>query len=132
MVTGAAFGAGPQRGVVDLSGGQPVSQKPALPKLNLNAAQREQIRQALLTKQTQVEFKLKTTKAAQSFVPQVGAKLPRGIKPNGLPSELTKQIPKLSDYGYAKMKDQILLVNAMSGKIVEVIPEKNPQTAGQP
>jgi len=47
------------------------------------------------------------------------------------PSGLTQQIPQLADYGYAKMKDQILLVNAMTGKIVDIIPETQPQTSGQ-
>jgi hypothetical protein len=36
---------------------------------------------------------------------------------------LTQQIPELADYGYSKMKDQILLVNELTGKIVEIIPE---------
>jgi hypothetical protein len=44
---------------------------------------------------------------------------------------LTQQIPELADYGYAKMKDQILLVNAMTDKIVDIIPETQPQTGGQ-
>jgi len=29
------------------------------------------------------------------------------------------------------MKDQILLVNAMTGKIVEIIPETQPRSTGQ-
>ena len=41
----------------------------------------------------------------------VGAKLPNGVKPDGLPSELTQKISQVCDYGYAKMKDQILIVN---------------------
>jgi hypothetical protein len=44
---------------------------------------------------------------------------------------LTQQIPELADYGYAKLKDQILLVNAMTGEIVEMIPETQAQTTGQ-
>lgn len=45
------------------------------------------------------------------------------FKPDGLPSELTQQIPQLADYGYSKMKDQILLVDEMTGKIADIIPE---------
>jgi hypothetical protein len=52
----------------------------------------------------------------------------RGVKPDGLSSELTQKIPQLADYSYAKMKDQILLVNAVIGKIADVIPETQPQT----
>jgi hypothetical protein len=119
------------RGAVEQSGGNIVPQNPSPPQLHLNAAQRERIRQTLLTKDTEVEFKLKATKPAKDFNPKIGATLPKGVKPDGLPSELTQQIPQLADYGYSKMKDQILLVNAMTGKIVDIIPETQPQTSGQ-
>ncbi|MGE5366623.1 MAG: hypothetical protein ACM3PO_05045 [Betaproteobacteria bacterium] len=116
---------------MEQSGGNVVTQNPSLPQLHLNAAQREQIRQTLLTKHTEVEFRLKTTQSVKDFDPKIGAKLPKGIKPDGLPSELTQQMPQLADYGYSKMKDQILLVDAMTGNIVDIIPETQPQTSGQ-
>jgi hypothetical protein len=119
------------RGAVEQSGGSIVPQNPSLPKLRLNDAQREQIRQTLLTKDTEVQFRLKATQSAKNFTPKIGATLPKGVKPDGLPSELTQQIPGLADYGYSKMKDQILLVNEMTGKIVDIIPETQPQTSGQ-
>jgi hypothetical protein len=119
------------RGAVEQSVGSIVPQNPSLPKLHLNEAQRERIRQTLMTKDTEVEFRLKTTQSAKDFTPKIGAALPKGVKPDGLPSELTQQIPELADYGYSKMKDQILLVNAMTGKIVDIIPETQPQTSGQ-
>lgn len=118
-------------GAVIQSGGSIISQNPSLPKLNLNAPEREQVRQVLLTKHTEVEFRLKATKSAKDFTPTIGAKLPKGITPDGLPSELTQKIPQLADYGYAKMKDQILIVNELDGKIAEIIPETQPQTTGQ-
>jgi hypothetical protein len=109
-------------GAVTQSGGN-VSQNPSLPKLNLTAAQREQVRQVLLTRHTEVEFRLKATKSAKDFTPKIGVKLPKGVKPDGLPSELTQKIPQLADYGYAKMKDQILIVNELTGEIADMIPE---------
>ena len=111
------------RGAVEQSGGS-LPQNPSLPKLNLNDDQRQQIRQTLLTKHTEV-------KSAEDFTPKIGAKLPTDVNPDGLPSELTQQVPQLADYGYAKMKDQILLINEMTGEIVDVIPESQPQTTGQ-
>jgi hypothetical protein len=129
-MNGLALAADNTRGAVDLSGGNVVPQNPSLPKLHLNDAQRERIRQTLLTKDTEVEFRLKTTKSAKDFTPKIGAKLPTGVKPLGLPSDLTQQIPQLADYGYSKVKDQILLVNEMTGKIVEIVPETQPQTSG--
>jgi hypothetical protein len=119
------------RGAVEQSGGKLVPQNPSPAKLHLNDAQRERIRQTLLTKDTEVEFKLKTTKSAKDFTPKIGAKLPRVIKPHGLPSGLIQQIPDLADYGYSKMKGQILLVNEMSGKVVDIIPETHPQMSTQ-
>ena len=74
---------------------------------------------------------MKTTKSAKDFTPTIGAKLPDGVKPDGLPSELIQQMPQLADYGYAKMKDQILIVNELTGKIADIIPETQPQTTGQ-
>src|SRR5215831_2232475 len=130
ITSAVAPGAENTHGAVTQSGGS-ISQSPSLPKLNLNAAQREQVRQALLTKHTEVEFRLKATKSAKEFTPKIGAKLPKGVKPDGLPSELIQRIPQLADYGYAKMKDQILIVNELDGKIAEIIPETQSQTTGQ-
>ena len=130
-MSGLAPAADNTRGAVEQSNSNVVPQNPSLPKLHLNEAQRERIRQTLLTKDTEVEFRLSTTKSAKDFTPKIGATLPKGVKPDGLPSELTQQIPELADYGYSKMKDQILLVNEMTGKIVDIIPETQPQTSGQ-
>jgi hypothetical protein len=90
--------------------------------LHLTDAQRAQIRQALAGLQTQVEFKLKKVKKAKDFTPTVGAKLPKGVTPHGLPGSLTQKIPGLGDYAYVKMKGEVLIVNAMSHKIVDLIP----------
>jgi len=119
------------RGAVEQSGGNLVPQNPSPSQLHLTDAQRERIRQTMLTKHTEVEFQLPTNKSAKDFTPKIGAQLPQGVKPVGVPSELIQEIPELADYGYSKMKDQILLVNAMTGKIVDIIPETQPQTTGK-
>ena len=130
-VPASTFAADRTTGAVEQTGGNMVPQNPKLPAIKLTSAQREQVRKILLTKHTEVEFRLKAAKSAKDFTPQVGAKLPTGVKPDGLPSDLTQANPQLADYGYAKLKDQILLVNEMTGKIAEIIPETQPQTAGQ-
>lgn len=130
-IPAGSLAAGKTPGAVEQTGGTMVPQNPKLPAVKLTSAQREQVRKILLTKHTEVEFRLKAAKSAKDFTPQVGAKLPTGVKPDGLPSDLTQAIPQLADYGYAKMKDQILLVNEMSGKIAEIIPETQPQTTGR-
>lgn len=111
---------------VSLSNGTRVPSNRSLPKLNLTNMQREQIRKAVLTEHTEVEFRLKSTKSAKDFTPAVGAKLPKGVKAHALPTAVLAQIPQLRDYMYVKMKDQVLIVNGMTSKIVDVFPETQP------
>ena len=82
-------------GAVVLSDGTRVSQKPDLPRLNLTNQQREMICKSVASQHADVEFRLKSTKSAKSFTPKVGAKLPKGVKPYGLPSEVLGKLPKL-------------------------------------
>jgi hypothetical protein len=119
-MTVSAPAADDTRGAVEQSGGS-LPQNPSLPKLNLNDDQRRQIRQTLLTKHTEV-------KSAEDFTPKIGARLPTDVTPDGLPPELAYQVPQLAN---SKMKDQILLINEMTGEIVDVIPESQPQSTRQ-
>lgn len=116
------------QGAVELSNGTNVPQKPSLPKLNLTNAQREQIRKGVLGQNTEVEFHLKTTKSAKDFTPKVGAKLPKGVTGHSLPPAVLSQLPQLRDYKYVTMKDQVLIVNAMTKMIVDVFSETQPLT----
>jgi len=128
MLGGAAFSrAQPnERGAVELSNGTAVSQKPSLPKLNLTNQQREQVRRTVLTEHNEVEFRLKATRAAKDFYPAVGATLPKGVKAHSLPTRVLSQIPQLRDYMYVKMKDQVLIVNGMTNRIVDKFSETQP------
>ena len=113
-------------GAVELSNGAKVGQKVTLPKLSLSNAQREQIRKAVASQNSDVEFRLKAVKKAKDFTPQVGAKLPKGVKPLGLPGAVLAKLPQLGDYGYVTMKNQVLLVDALTMKIVDVFSETQP------
>jgi hypothetical protein len=114
------------QGAVELSNGTKVPQNPSLPKLNLTNVQREQIRKTVLTEHNEVEFRLKATKPAKDFTPAIGATLPKGVKAHSLPTQVLSQIPELRDYKYVKMKDQVLIVNGMTNKIVDLFPETQP------
>jgi hypothetical protein len=114
------------QGAVELSNGIKVPQNPSLPKLSLTNMQREQIRKTVLTEHNEVEFRLKATKAAKDFTPTVGAKLPKGVKAQSLPIRVLSQMPELRDYMYVKMKDQVLIVNGMTSRIVDMFPETQP------
>lgn len=114
------------RGAVELSNGTKVPQNPSLSKLNLTNAQREQIRKAVLAEDNEVQFRLKATKPAKDFNPVVGATIPKGVKGESLPTPVLSQIPELRDYMYVKLKDQVLIVNGMTDKIVDMFSEAQP------
>lgn len=103
---------------------------PNQPPLALSAEDRERVRVAVAAQHNDVEFRLKETKPAKDFTPQVGATLPKGLHPDGFPRDLLAHLPQLRDYSYVAMKDQVLIVNAMTRKVVALVPE-TPQTTGQ-
>ena len=103
---------------------QPVpNEQVSLPPLHLSEQQHEQIRQALKTVHTEFEPNTKAIKPAANFEPKIGAKLPKQLKPTGLPQDLIQKIPALADYGYVKFKGQVLIVNEMTATIVDLMPE---------
>ena len=114
------------QGAVELSNGTKVPQNPSLPKLNLTNTQREQIRKAVLAEHNEVQFRLKATKPAKDFNPIVGVTIPKGVWAQSLPTPVLSQMPELRDYLYVKMKDQVLIVNGMTNKIVDMFPETQP------
>lgn len=126
MLIAAGAPALAQQGAVELSNGAAVAQNPKLPKLNLTDVEREQIRKGVARENTEVEFNLKATKAAKNFIPAVGDKLPKGVKGHSLPPTVLRQLPQLSDYKYVKMKGEVLIVNAMTKMIVDLVPETRP------
>ena len=103
--------------------GGAVSQTSSPPPLQLTDAQRAKIKQVLSGKDSEVSFLLKTTKTAKSFDAKVGEKLPSGLKEHALPQPLISEMPDLKRYAYLKFKQQVLIVNPMTHKIVDMFPE---------
>jgi hypothetical protein len=94
-----------------------------IPPLALSDAQRSRIKTVLADKNTEVSFALKSAKGAKSYEPSVGAKIPKGLKPHAFPPPLIYEMPMLKRYTYLKFKDQTLIVNPMTRKIVEIVPQ---------
>jgi hypothetical protein len=103
----------------------PVAQNPTVPRLRLSDAQRADIQKALSQQHSEVSFGLKTAKAAENFEPSVGSAVPKSLKPHALPRPLIYEMPLLKRYTYLKFKHQVLIINPMNRKIVEVFPETN-------
>jgi len=127
-VSPAAFAQGGESnhpGAVVQSAPPPVPQRQSVPPLHLSDAQRAQIQQAVSGKDTEVTFTLKATKAAAQFAPQVGAKIPKGIKAHPLPRPLIYEIPELKRYTYLKLKGEVLLVDPMTDKVADMFPQQS-------
>jgi hypothetical protein len=101
----------------------PVSQNPSVPPLALSPAQRAKIQQAVKSEDTEVSFALKVAKSAQNFEPSIGTKVPGALKLHPLPRPLIYEMQALKRYTYLKFKHQVLIVNPMTRKIVEMFPE---------
>lgn len=66
-----------------------------------------------------------------NFEPRVGASITSAIKPHPLPRPLVNQLPELKEYYYARLDNNVLVIDPMSKKIVDVIPHRS-TTAGKP
>jgi hypothetical protein len=91
--------------------------------LSLSDTQRARIESVLSRKDTSVSFALKNAKSTKSFEPSVGAKIPKGLKPLAFPQPLIGEMPQLKQYAYLKFKDQTLIVNPMTRKIIDILPQ---------
>jgi len=115
--------AGPQSGAVEQTVPPPVAQNQKPPPLKLSDDQRAKIRQAVNGENTEVQFTIAPNKPAKGFAPSVGAKIPAGLKPHTLPPPLLADMPALKRYTYLKFKQQVLIIDPMSRKIVDMFPE---------
>jgi hypothetical protein len=115
--------AGPNSGAVEQTIPPPVAQDQKPPLLRLSDDQRAKIRRAVSGENTEVQFSLKSNKPAEGFTPSVGAKIPAGLHPHTLPPPVLAEVPALKRYTYLKFKQQVLIVDPMSRKIVDMFPE---------
>jgi|SRR5579871_5309950 len=118
-----AGAAGPSPGAVEQTIPPAVGQNQKPPPLQLSDDQREKIRQAVSGENTEVQFSLKSNKSSEKFQPSVGAKIPAGLEPHTLPPPVLAEMPALKRYTYLKFKQQVLIIDPMSGKIVDMFPE---------
>lgn len=109
--------------VITQNVGPAISQSRSAPPLALSQAQRQNIRAAVRSEDSEVSFALKNAKAAQSFEPSVGAKVPKGLGLHPLPHAVAAEIEPLEHYSYVKFKNQVLIVNPMTRVIVDMFPE---------
>jgi hypothetical protein len=88
--------------------------------LHLTEAQRQKFRAVVADDKTDVTFKDDATKADKDFTPSLGATIPAKLPMQAMPPALSAKLPMLADFSYIKMKGQILIVNPMSKKILDM------------
>jgi len=86
------------------------------PPLALTEAQRQRVAQAV-SKEDALE------KPPADFHPAIGAKVPtqKKLAAHPLPRPLVYEIPVLKQYYYARLPDQVLIIDPMTQKIVDII-----------
>lgn len=123
VCAGATIASAAGNAAVPQTVGPAVSQAVSVPALRLSEGQRSRIRAALSSKDTEVSFGLKSAKGAANFAPSLGAKVPGALKLHPLPGPLVYEMPSLKRYMYVKVKHEVLIVNPMTRKIVDLFPE---------
>lgn len=66
-----------------------------------------------------------------NFEPRIGADVTKEIKPHPLPRPLVNVMPDLKHYYYAKLDQNVLLIDPLSMKVAEVLP-RQAASDGQP
>lgn len=116
-VAGTGVALAGNAGATNVPGIKGGGEKTAKEPLALTDAQRQQVREAVAAADT-------ADKLPPDFTPTVGAKVPtqKKLPLHPLPQDLSRQIPALKQYYYGKLPNNVLIVDPMTKKVVEVIP----------
>ena len=87
----------------------------SIPGLDLSQSQRETIHQSVSNRQA------KKDTAPVGFRAAVGAQVPPSIQLEPLPKAIIELVPKIADYQYAFVANQVLIVDPRSRTVVDVI-----------
>jgi hypothetical protein len=95
------------------------------PPLQLTQPQRQSIAEALVSEHTQ-------QRPPEGFAPQVGMTVEKNIQSQPMPPAVFHEIPVLREYYYAKLDRNLLVIDPMTSKAVDVIPRKWPSAGEKP
>lgn len=101
---------------------QLMAEKAQRPPLQLDDRQKAEIRAA-------VELQDTAQKAPKDFRPTVGGEVPKAITMHAMPLPLLERLPSLKQYDYAKLEDEVIVIDPMAKKIVAVLPGAGGGTA---
>ncbi len=93
------------------------------PPLQLDDRQRTVIQDALATENTE-------QKVPPKFEAKVGNTLPQTMALDVMPERLVAREPSLQPYGYAKLPNEVLVIDPMKKTIIAILPRQSP-TSGK-
>lgn len=93
------------------------------PPLQLSDRQRAAIQDGLASENTE-------QKTPPKFEAKVGAPIPPTMTLDAMPLPLLARDPSLKQYGYAKLSNQVLVIDPMQKTIVAILPRQSP-TSGK-
>jgi hypothetical protein len=95
------------------------------PPLQLTDPQRKSIIEAVVVEHTH-------QRTPKDFQPQVGMKVDKAIQSHPMPRPLIYEIPALREYYYAKLDRNVLVIDPMDQKVVDVLAQKWPSIGSKP
>ena len=103
----------------------PSAQVPPAPSAKLQSQPQAQAQLSLSADQKQAIWdsvgKGKGAKAPANFQASIGANVPAQLALRPLPSTLNKQVPDAKKYRYAKVADEVVLVDPSTHKVIDII-----------
>jgi hypothetical protein len=94
--------------------GAAASSASATDNLKLTSSQEHTIWQSVSKSNTSMN-------APKGFTPTIGAAVPSTVSLKALPSDIVKQVPAVQPYEYAMFNNEVLIVNPMDKKVVDII-----------
>ena len=98
---------------------------PPPPSAKMQASTQTQAQLSLSADQKQAIWnsvaKNKSAMAPANFQASIGANVPAQIALRSLPSTLSKQVPDAKKYRYAKIADEVVLVDPSTHKVIDII-----------
>lgn len=88
--------------------------------IKLTDEQRSTIRHELADKKSNEMFNEPTTKGLKDYTPAIGGTVPAQLHMQAMPTTLVQKVPVVGNYAYMKVKDQVLIINPMTEKIVDM------------
>ena len=112
---------------VSLAGAQGTMQQGTTPQgtMPATAGMSDQSQATLDDQQKQAIWqavgKAKNDRAPTNFQASIGVDVPHGVKLHNFPASVSRRVPDVRNLAYAKIQDQILIVDPSNNKVIDTV-----------